>query len=242
MVRGAGLVVETRRDVIARLHELLGTRRGVHPIGYAPPEGFAAYARILHPIPRGVGASIPDVTWRDIAEITGRRIEARTRWRDLVTHAEDDLNNAFVDWETGPFQRGLPERECRALADILRPVTGDALCTFGVWSGFADLDRDVLAIEPQCDVAGRSTVLMSGPIGAASTDLAADSPVHHYRSANVWMPPNSEWLVTSDVYAHVTLVAGPADVVARVISDGRLEVQAIDFDDLRSGQCDSAGA
>lgn len=209
------------------------TGRGPDPIGYAPQTGYVAYARILHPIPRGVGATIPDVTWKEIAEITGRAILPHTQWHELIAGAEDDLDErAFAFWESGPSNRGLPAQQCRALIDLLGRAD-DSDCVFGVWAGFGDLEPLIAGTEPHVDVAARETILLSGRLTDAATNVAsAPRGTPPFRSLNIWLPVTSDWLVTSDIYSDSSLVAGSVEVISAVVRDARLEALRIDAADV----------
>lgn len=229
------LKISTGDESARAVKAAIETGRGPHPVGYAPRSGYAAYARILHPVPRGVGATIPDVTWAEVAEITGRAISPRTQWRELIAGAEDDLaERAFAFWESGPFDCGLPEQQCRALIELLDGFDGGDY-TFGVWAGFGDLQPSIARAEANVDVAARETILLSGRLADAASNVAsAPTGLQIFRSMNIWLPSTSEWLVTSDIYSTSSLVAGPAELIYAVAGDSRLEVLRIDAADVEA--------
>lgn len=74
-----------RRDV--GVGEWIGERLG-GPFGYVGsvvPRGYAAYARVLHPVPApGPSFDGAPLRWADVCRATGRRLHALAQWSAIA--------------------------------------------------------------------------------------------------------------------------------------------------------------
>ena len=161
------------------------------------PDGFAAYARILHPAWRG-GAK---VRWRELA---GGPIDPPTRFEALAAKGVHE-----------PFTGTLDCGELRALVDVLAPDTA-GVCWFGVWVGFGWVPDPAPATRlwlPE-----RPLLLYSGSLAAAT---ALCEPFQ--QSPTLWWPNDRAWCVASEVDFHSTYVGGPRELIDRLLGDARIE-------------------
>lgn len=107
------------------------------------PNGFDAYARILHPIAHTGGPT----TWASVAEQTGRPVHPTVGWnalRDLpgrIRVADHDLRDGAA-----PSDGSLPDRQLAALCDVLLQHTADPnQCFAAVWDGYGWDNRSIIA-------------------------------------------------------------------------------------------------
>lgn len=182
----------------------------LHPfardVGSFVPDGFAAYARILHP---AWHAGRADVRWADVASATGAPLGPTTRFEDIA-------GNAGVQ---EPVSGTLTREQIDALVDLLADATsGPGSCWFGVWEGYGWMRLDPPP-TPRVQVPERPMVLYRGPLVAA-TALAATPAA---QSPNLWWPDDRAWCVASEIDHHSTYVGGDRNLIDRVLGDPRLE-------------------
>lgn len=208
-------------------------------VGSLVPEGYAAYARILH--------------WMDRVEFVGdRRVETRVRWREVWGDAAERVEfdrgaplGGSRPFETsGPAEGHLRMEEAKALTPILERHTGSPKrCWFAEWHGYGDLhpgSHTVLAATlgepasaPGCGFPepppGVDMPLLTLPhreylvyTGAVRDVLEF---VFHdvFRTPTIWWPEDRAWVVHSEIDLASTYVAGTAGLVARILSDDVLE-------------------
>lgn len=98
------------------------------------PEGYRAYARILHP-PRDGDDEL--VTWAEVAATTGRTVHALAQWHAVVD-SPDMVNFGESRWPYGsPSTGSLDEEALSPLCDVLAGHTTTADdCLFGLWEGW----------------------------------------------------------------------------------------------------------
>ncbi len=195
------------------------------------PEGFAAYARVFHPI----GAT---GRWADLAEANHRIAHPEMQLHCISVPAAEpsadahDRALADVSWGSLPFQ---PRR---ALAEILAVATTTSdRVWFAFWEGFADLDAR--GVEARVELPHRRYLLSSGPIAAAS----ASAPDARFdRSPNLWWPDDRTWVVATEVDYAWTYVGGSEAVIAAVLADDRLEALPAQLTDLPFSDSDTVNA
>jgi hypothetical protein len=166
-------------------------------LGSIVPDGFAAYARVLHP------------AWR------GR---AKVRWRDLATGPLDAgtrFETPAAEGVQAPFTGTLDCGDLRAVLDALAPETAGE-CWFGVWAGFGWVPDPPPA--PRLDLQERPLLLYRGPLAAAT---ALCEP--YEQTPTLWWPDDRAWCVASEVDFHSTYVGGPRSLIDRLLRDDRIE-------------------
>ena len=170
-------------------------------LGSIVPDGFAAYARVLHPARRGRAK----VRWR---ELSAGPIDAGTRFEQLAA--------AGVQ---APFTGTLDCGELHALVELLAPEDAGE-CWFGVWAGFGWVPDPVPA--PLLALPERPLLLYRGPLGAAT---ALCEPFE--QSPTLWWPADRTWCVATEVDFHSTYVGGSKPLIDRLLGDDRLEALAV---------------
>ena len=117
----------------------------LHPfaldVGSIIPDGFAAYARVLHPPYRltPAGNQTP-VRWRDIAAANNRTVAAEMQLLDISSQPTRFSASGDELWDQQTQTGNLPREIAERLAAILPSHTlTPELCWFGVWEGFGDL-------------------------------------------------------------------------------------------------------
>lgn len=117
------------------LPRLLPWGRHGTPVGSLVPTGFEAYVRVLHPA--GAGGMTPEVTWREVAEASGRTYHPLMQWRQIK---EPDPDALGMDRLSDPWPGHLWTEDCQALYSILGNWTSTpTTCWVGIWEGFGTL-------------------------------------------------------------------------------------------------------
>jgi len=115
------------------------------------PDGYAAYARILHP------SEHDDRwwSWSEVVEGTGRQAHALMQWHALVG-SSDSLNASGSLWPGGNPQRGhLQPNLLAALCDLLCGFTAKPeRCFFCLWEGYGweSSGDHVIAVAPGTEI------------------------------------------------------------------------------------------
>ncbi len=116
------------------------------------PTGFAAYARVLHPVdlfaPPADFANDPTadpaehsamLTWTQVCERTGRTPHALMQWRSITTPAPGVQLPLSSEgrWDEVTVQEGTLEPPAlSSLLDVLAPFTGEQECHHALWEGY----------------------------------------------------------------------------------------------------------
>ena len=196
----------------------------LHPfaqdIGSVIPQGFAAYARLFHPV-----------------EIDGSR---RERWTAVaarnrrIVHSEMQFHmiaaprgqTPSVDYNRGnqPRMGTLHVEQRRILVDHLRSATTTPdLCWFAIWEGFGGIDDG--GVRERVELPKRNYLLYS-----STTDRALESPMDPFpfdQSPNLWWPEDRAWFVATEIDFDSTFVGGDDRLIAALVTDMRLEALPI---------------
>lgn len=210
------------------------------------PDGFAAYARLLHPLDDG--------RW---AETAPQFLVSGKRARDYGYPFRDEVDNV-----AGDMGDGLADR----LAELLAPATSTPQrCHFGLWVGWGGFNggshafaistttptppqlmavyrgiSDGLAImvafTSACPVqpwwGGRDMLLFDGPVHRVD---AIGSPwgdgTLNRRGPQWWWPSDRAWFVATEIDNPWTYVGGSAELVATILADPDIEGVPIAIDD-----------
>lgn len=213
-------------------------------VGALVPQGFAAYARILHP---AWGAGDHLVTWAEVAAWSGRVIHSRVQF-DAIARPAAGAGITARPWQGDPEPGTLPPSLLSALCDILAAHTGTpGHCWFAVWDGYSRIPGPHAAVAatapgaaadeptgrrvlpprfppgvtslPEVLLPERPYLLLEGPL-----DAAGELGMTLYdQSPSLFWPDDHAWLVATDVDLDSTYLGGSAALVRDLLADGRLE-------------------
>jgi hypothetical protein len=203
------------------------------------PEGFPAYARVLHPAWRAGPTVGVKVRWAELARAAGVPLTPTTRFEDLGSA------RAIPDLEP-PLEGTLACDELDALVELLGDYTGTPRsCWFAIWEGYGWIQgppatAELVAHRPgrprqsgarrqapplagrvraRIQVPDRPLILYAGPIEAAAAFCRP--PLH--QSPNLWWPYDRAWCVASEIDFRSTFLGGDEELTGRLVRDPRLE-------------------
>lgn len=229
----------------------------VGTVGDVVPTGFAAYARILHPVEGGNGRPM---RWGEVAAETGRVVHSLVQWHRLVG-SDDYLNPRGGDWSGDWPRRGhLAPESLAVLLDVLGHHTGTPEdCWFCLWEGWAWVERrpgssattfatfasageepppvpapmppafspDVLA-WPRVHTPGRDFLLLRGPLAAAR--FLGDQLTPDWfdaQSPQLIWPHDRAWCVGTEIDFDSTVVGGSTQLIDELLATEGLETWAV---------------
>ena len=222
------------------------------------PSGYAAYARICHPVTDRDGRS---ASWSQVAAATGRRAHALMQWHAVVG-SPDSLNFTGSLWPGGDPERGnLAPVELALLCEQLATHTELAeCCFFGLWIGWGWVEQGSVRLSagsasragvgrvattgsgepeptfsaeelqrPRLKLPGREYLMLSGPLSAA-TQLG-DAAGFWPQSPNLIWPPDRTWCVASEIDFDSTLVGGTPELIQAILDAPGLDSWRVGPDD-----------
>jgi hypothetical protein len=193
-----------------------GSGRADYRVGCVVPDGFAAYARVLHPAYRETDHAFEPVRWSTVASWTGKVAHPQMQFLRIANLRRGE----YPSWGMLPLEGSPHPDEAERLAGILRAFTGQPeRCFFALWEGFGVPELQAFATYPRINVPHRAYFLFHGPIGAVPT-LSFGSFRH---PPNLWWPEDQTWCVASEIDLPETYVGGTAECIARVLADPTLE-------------------
>lgn len=227
--------------------------RGLDRLSTFLPGGFAAYARIFHPVVHRSGRygelDVPAaVRWRDLAADRGIDL-----FRDITFPevAGPDAGSGDLAPLT-PSAGTLPPETCVELTSILARNTSTPgttwLCLWDgngfFWStshGYGEVSGvelehlrarareqdDLLSSFPRVDTGIRRYFLCRGPLSAACAfhETIGATP-------NLWWPDDRRWVVLTEVDSYSTYVGGTATLVSELLGHPEIEAIEVDLDAL----------
>jgi hypothetical protein len=201
--------------IAERLRGPLGT------VGSVVPRGFAAYARVLHPVEFDDGRT--PLTWAQVCQFTGRIPHAFMQWSAITTRtgeAEVATVRSGV-WDNGDVQvGGLAPSALSALIDVLAPATGGQDCFHALWERWDYL-------------------LFRGPLQAALDMGWHGSPSgFEPQSPSLLWPADHSWCVSTKIAFDSTLVAGSEDLINAILTAPGLDAWPIEPDDDLTASAD----
>jgi hypothetical protein len=205
------------------------------------PDGFEAYARILHP------AQTPSegrdlVRWKDVSQWSDVPMSRSVQWHEIALPR-------FVRtvrppwWGQGPAEGDPFRDDLLSLVDVLTPLTAaPQRIFFCVWdghfqsnavrygSGFPSVALPRPDPPPRLvELPIRSYGLFEGALnGVTSIDIA------HRRIGqppNLWWPSDRSWIVASEIDLPWTYVGGSKVLIDRVLANPKLESLNVEPDD-----------
>jgi hypothetical protein len=224
------------------------------------PEGFEAYARVLHPASDQEGNP---VRWAAVADALGTTAHREMQWHALVGSSDPD---GLVDsgWKGRvPSVGEMEAPDMDALCEVLAAHTAPGascffgLCTIQLWEEQFDARPHLLKLP-----LGRDYVVLSGPLeavgqivfdltksGASTISLAAykgEGPLPEpdpslfvrRQSPNLIWPEDCSWFVASEVDFDSTLVGGRAQLVDDIVGSAKLEAWKVGPTDSLTADAD----
>jgi hypothetical protein len=207
------------------------------------PPGFAAYARILHPVVTETSAGRRLTRWHEIAAPAGLvPLDRDVQFSGLT-------NQPGVQAPDVPIPGELPEEDLATLADVLaRHTAGADHCWFCIWDGYGPPSDDATAEggstavftrmarplnrppiqepaagRPQVHGSnGRSYWLYAGPLAAVTTLGLPPS---------LWWPDDHAWCAATDADLDSTYIGGPSGLAHTLLAHPGIEVLPADLND-----------
>jgi hypothetical protein len=203
------------------------------------PRGFAALARVLHPVGVDDSPNAKRQRWADIARANGR-----------VAHATMHINNivhprgspSCTD-DIMPGLGALPLRERGLLVELLASATSTPdRCWFCIWEGWGTLDDQ--GVAARVELPNREHLLHAGPLSDALS-VPPQSPEHcgfskgaarltreeklrvleqswHFGPA-LWWPDDRAWVVITEIDFGWTYVGGSEVTIQRLLAHPAFE-------------------
>lgn len=217
--------------------------------------GFAAYARILHPL----GDEPDSPRWRDVAAANRRTLHPSARWE----HISRPPGRPIPPFPTGRGYPGEPGTGdlrpvfLRPLCELLAAHTTTAdRCSFAIWDGWGwwhqssailqatpagtvrpeiEAPPDAWQLDPgapRVDLPlGRSYLLYEGGVqDALRFGSWITATWFGEQSPSFFWPDDHAWCVATEVDVDSTLVGGSAALVEAIVAEPALEALAIDAD------------
>jgi hypothetical protein len=215
--------VEAAGWIGERLH------RFAQDVGSVVPTGFEAYARIFHPAWRLAGTKEVEVRWSDVAEWSGRIVHPEMQFHSIAVTVPD-RETRLQAYTFEPRSGVLPERQARALIELLAPYTSTPdVCWFCLWDGYAN----VRGGRKRVSLPGREYFLFNGPLADAAGQL---------NGPNLWWPDDRSWCVASEIDFPYTYVGGPKRLIDELLADPSLEALPAALDHGISAFSDTVNA
>jgi hypothetical protein len=214
-------------------------------VGSVVPHGFAAYARVLHPVERYDGRA--SLTWEEVCRLTGRIPHSLMQWAAITTPTAgaEVASSPSGRWDDGVVRVGdLAPSALSALLDVLAPVTGGQDCFHALWEGWGWVDGSGVAVSvlsdegriepgpapepgvsaevpvlPRLCLPHREYLLFRGRPRAA-LDMGWQGSAHGFapQSPSLFWPADRSWCVGTEIDFDSTLVGGSEDLVNAVLA------------------------
>ena len=220
------------------------------------PDGFAAYARVLHPAGTRESGDAP-VRWAEVAAWSGLPLRPDAQFHSVALPPKPPSEPPPCG--PGPQEGSLDEPDAEVLAGILRDWTATPEdCWFCVWDGFGwDSASSLFAVMasaetgqrpepaaprrpadpvpgpvrdgPRVELPHRSYLLYQGPAEAALILPRLDGTSG--QCPNLWWPADRAWCVASEIDLPWTYVGGPRGLIDAILADDRIEALPAGPDD-----------
>jgi hypothetical protein len=222
-------------------------------LGSFIPDGYAAFARILHPALRGEG-NVGTIRWSTLAELNGRVIGPESGFGEVSGLEPGSPERMDSDPSTE-----LPQEQAVALAGVLGAFTEtQGRCWFCIWDGYAiwgdhlELDWDppgesdaqregrnraareeadrqhrLLAPIPRVHTQHRDYFHFAGSLSAAPAFMFEYG---WYQSPNLWWPEDRAWCVATELDGYSTYVGGTRECIQAVLAAPDLEAIQVTAD------------
>jgi hypothetical protein len=196
----------------------------LHPfaqdIGSVIPQGFAAYARLFHPVEVD---GFRRERWSDVAERNARIVHSEMQFH-MIAAPRGQTPSVHHQRHPRPRTGTLPMEQRRILVEHLRQATTTPdVCWFAMWEGFGGLDDG--GVHERVELPNRNYLLYTGTL-----DRAVESPRGPFpfdQSPNLWWPQDRAWFVATEIDFDSTFVGGDDRLIGALVSDKRLEALPI---------------
>ena len=247
-------------------------RGPVGTVGSVVPTGFAAYARVLHPVE--VSGDGPAMGWAQVCTITGRIPHALMQWTAIAHPAAGSTLSRSQSglWDQVEVRVGtLVPETLGVLLDVLEPVTGGQDCFHALWEGWGWVDGAGMAVlrastdgehpmpasasaplpgvtpavwqGPRLRLPGRDYLLFRGPLSAAlRMGWQVDATWFYPQSPSLLWPQDRSWCLATEIDFDSTLVAGSTDLVEAVLAASGLEAWRVQEGDDLTAFADEINA
>jgi hypothetical protein len=243
--------VEWLRDVSPAQWVVDGLKTFAVDVASVIPTGFAAYARIFHPVARDGSRAHgkSGERWSAIAARNGRVVHPNMQFHRIACPPGSVMDVGMPGVSVGSLP--LPEREL--LVELFTSgAPAPPPCWFCMWDGYGDLDQR--GVAARVELPGRRYFLYGGPIHTALSPLPTASPPPRARSVwysrevlerwqrsaspppssllrwpkstrspNLWWPDDRSWFVATEIDFGWTYVGGTGELIERVLSHPALE-------------------
>jgi hypothetical protein len=212
-------------------------------VGSVVPQGFEAYARILHRVWSSERQRF--YRWREVAEMVGRPLDGGTCFWD----PREPLPPSVDQPPTGTLGQDVID----AAANVLRPFTAEpSTCWYCVWEGYGlwrpggllvavredqlPNPRDELDMPPsespvdslpKVELPGRRYLLFRGALASAT----AFAEVLWDQTPNLWWPEDRAWFVASPIDLHSTYVGATRECIDSILRTDDLESIEVSLED-----------
>lgn len=200
-------------------------------LGCLVPEGFAAYARVLHPASLRTEQGHEPVRWSTVASWTGRTVHPNMQF-ELIAELSERQPYQFEPplWGVRPKRGTFPSVECRATAEALREFTSTpGVCYFCVWEGFGMIDLELYKKAYRLEVPSRSYLVFRGPLEAIGSFIEPEW-FGHAQSPNIWWPEDRAWCVATEIDMMDTYIGGSEECIQRILAHPDLESFPVTID------------
>ena len=183
------------------------------------PQGFPAYARILHPAYSG--ADDTPVRWASVAAEHGQVAHPLMKFERLL--GRDDPT-----WDADPSMGQLPMEEASIIVSTLRHFTTTPdRCYLLVWDGYGGLVERSFPPSRKLNLPDRSYWAYVGNIDSV-LELSDEGNI--LQGPNLWWPEDQAWVVATEIDFVDTHVGGSTECVSQLLDDFRLEAFPISID------------
>jgi hypothetical protein len=186
------------------------------------PADYPAHGRVLHAA--WLASSSEHVRWAAIAAQTGGKLDAATRFNELVGWERDAQHQSPPEPWGQPDPGSLNPDECAAVAEVLvEHTTTPEACWFCVWEGYGTgwpVLNQLGETAPRVKLEHRDCLLFRGPVRAATAFRSGP----WFQSPTLWWPEDRAWCVASELDIFSTYLGASAEALRALIAHPDLEV------------------
>lgn len=187
------------------------------------PEGYPAYARVLHPA--YVAGEDTPVRWARVAARNGKTVHSQVQFGRL---SGSDDPYAHPPWVEPPFVGELPEAEAKTMAATLSNFTTTPdRCYLLVWEGYGGIEK-MYPPSVTLELPDRKYLAYAGSIDSI-LELCVDG--NTLVGPNLWWPEDQAWVVATEIDFLETYAGGTVACIGQLLGDPDLEAFPLSIDD-----------